>query len=129
MGTPLTRGKPESHIAGFPVEIQFSLRLVGNLAVPDRVVLVELLKIGAVFNDLIDHLVHDLKEVLVALRYDARLAEGSFFGSEGEVCNFELVVAGDHAHADRVVTDETGDVAVDQLECEGRIGIQLEQLF
>ena len=87
------------------------------------------LLIAAVGSDLVDDLVHGLDQILVALGDDDGLTEGGFLGGELEVGDLKRAVAGgDERLADRLVDDQTRDVAVLDLEGEGRGLLKLEPL-
>ena len=87
------------------------------------------LLIAAVGSDLVDDLVHDRDQILVALGDDDGFTEGGFLGGKSEVGDFKRAVAGgDERLADRLIDDQTRDVAVLDLKGEGRVLFKLEQL-
>ena len=85
--------------------------------------------VAAVGGDFIDDLVHCCDQILVALRDDDGLTEGSFLCGELEVGDLKLTVAvGYEGLADCLVDYQTCDVAVLYLKCECGVLLKLEEL-
>ena len=85
--------------------------------------------IGAVGHRLINHLVYDFHEGVIALGHNAGLAEGRFFIAESEIGHFQRALALLHqGHAHGVVHHEARDVAILGFQRQIRILGQLKQL-